>query len=246
LFSTVLVAVAIAVGLGIAPVRAETVDLELVFAADGSGSIDDDELRLQRDGYAAALSDPKVLGAIASGLHGRIAVAYIEWGGPTSQHTIVDWTVIAGPDDAAAFGRALRSAPRAAWGYNSISEAIAYSADLIHGNDIDGDRKVIDVSGDGPQIGGRPLDLVRDSVVAGGVTINALVVANRGGHSGPMGEPLDEHYRNDVIGGLGAFVVVADDERGFTRTLLGKMIREIVDRSPTGVPGRRLAERTER
>ena len=155
-----LVAVAVVWSLGFAPVRAETVDLELVFAADGSGSIDDEELRLQRDGYAAALSDPKVLGAIAGGLHGRIAVAYIEWGGPASQHTIVDWTVIAGPADAAAFGRALRTAPRAAWGYNSISEAIAYSAGLIHGNDIDSDRKVIDVSGDGPQIGGRPLDLV--------------------------------------------------------------------------------------
>lgn len=249
-FSTACLGVLIASTLGVAVVRAETVDLELVFAADGSGSIDDEELRLQREGYATALSDPKVLDAIASGLHGRIAVAYIEWGGPVSQHTIADWTVVAGADDARAFGRALRAAPRAAWGYNSISEAIAYSAELIRGNDIDSDRQVIDVSGDGPQIGGRPLDLIRDSVVAEGVTINALVVANRGVRSGPRGEPLDEHYRNDVIGGVGAFVVVADDERGFTRTLLGKMIREIVDRSPTGAPtgtpARQLAERSGR
>lgn len=222
---------------------AQTVDLELVFAADGSGSIDDDELRLQREGYAAALSNPKVLEAIAGGRHGRIAVAYVEWGAPASQHTIVDWTVIAGPDDAHSFGQALRAAPRAAWGYNSISEAIAYSAALIRSNGIDGDRRVIDVSGDGPQIGGRPLDLIRDSVVAEGVTINALVVANRGVRRGPSGEPLDEHYRNDVIGGIGAFVVVADDARGFTQTLLGKMIREIVDRDPTGDPTRRLAQR---
>lgn len=213
---------------------AEPVDLELVFAADGSGSIDDDELRLQRVGYAEALSDPKVLDAIASGYHQRIAVAYIEWGGPASQHTIVDWTVIAGPDDAKAFGAALVQAPRAAWGYNSISEAIAYSADMIDGNAFEGARKVIDVSGDGPQIGGRSLDLIRDQVVARGVTINGLVVANRGVRRGPMGEPLDDHYRNDVIGGLGAFVVVADEARGFTNTLLGKMIREIVDRRPTG------------
>ena len=151
--------------------------------------------------------------------------------------------MIAGIDDARAFGQALRTAPRAAWGYNSISEAIAYSADLIRSNRIESDRKVIDVSGDGPQIGGRPLDLIRDSVVAEGITINALVVANRGVRSGPRGEPLDEHYRNDVIGGIGAFVVVTDDERGFTRTLLGKMIREIVDRDPTGAPARRFAER---
>lgn len=226
----------------------ESVDLELVFAADGSGSIDDDELRLQREGYATALSDPKVLSAIAGGALGRIAVAYVEWGAPQSQHTIVDWMIIAGPADARAFGEALRTRPRAAWGYNSISEAIAYSADLIRGNDIESDRKVIDISGDGPQIGGRSLDLIRDTVVAEGVTINALVVANRGVRRGPFGEPLDVHYRNDVIGGVGAFVVVADDERGFTQTLLGKMIREIVDRDPTGDPekgrqGRRLAER---
>ncbi|MEQ8813610.1 MAG: DUF1194 domain-containing protein [Thalassobaculum sp.] len=245
-FSTGLLGILAVWSLGVSGVRAETVDLELVFAADGSGSIDDDELRLQRDGYAAALSDPKVLNAIASGSHGRIAVAYVEWGSPASQHTIVDWRVIAGADDARAFGEALRAAPRAAWGYNSISEAIAYSADLIRGNAFDSDRKVIDVSGDGPQIGGRPLDLIRDMVVAEGVTINALVVANRGVRSGPRGEPLDEHYRNDVIGGIGAFVVVADDERGFTQTLLGKMIREIVDANPTGAPARRLAERTGR
>lgn len=222
---------------------AETVDLELVFAADGSGSIDDEELRLQREGYATALSDPKVLEAIAGGTHGRIAVAFVEWGGPASQHTIVDWTVIAGAADARAFGDALRRAPRAAWSYNSISEAIAYSAEMIETNAIESDRKVIDVSGDGPQIGGRPLDLIRDSVVARGVTINGLVVANRGVVARMSGEALEEHYRNDVIGGIGAFVVVADDENGFTRTLLGKMIREIVDRDPTGAPGRRLARR---
>lgn len=242
-FSTGLLGIWIAWSPGISPVRAETVDLELVFASDGSGSIDDEELRLQREGYATALSDPKVLNAIASGKHGRIAVAFVEWGSPASQHTIVDWRVIAGAEDARAFGDALRKAPRAAWGYNSISEAIAYSAALIAGNAIDSDRKVIDVSGDGPQIGGRPLDLIRDAAVDQGITINALVVANRGVRRGPRGEPLEDHYRNDVIGGLGAFVVVADDERGFTRTLLGKMIREIVDADPTGGAGRRLAER---
>ena len=151
--------------------------------------------------------------------------------------------VIAGAQDARSFGDAMRAAPRAAWGYNSISEAIAYSAAMIRGNDIVSYRRVIDVSGDGPQIGGRPLDLIRDSVVAEGVTINALVVANRGVRLGPRGEPLDEHYRHDVIGGICAFVVVANDERGFTQTLLGKMIREIVDRDPTGAPTRRVAQR---
>lgn len=213
---------------------AEAVDLELVFAADGSGSIDDDELRLQREGYALALADRRVLDAIASGVHGRIVVAYIEWGGPSSQHTIVDWMPVASAADARRFGATVRAAPRAARGYNSISEAIAYSAELIRTNGYEGGRKVIDVSGDGPQIGGRPLDFIRDRTVADGITINALVVANRGGYRGPRGEPLEDHYRADVIGGLGAFVVVANETRGFTNTLLGKMIREIVDATPTG------------
>lgn len=220
-----------------APAAARTeVDLELVFASDGSGSIDDEELRFQRQGYAAALSDPRVQDAIAAGPLGRIAVAFVEWGAPSSQHTIVDWTVIAGPEDAAAWGDRLVAAPRAAYGYNSISEAIAYSADLIRTNDYEGARKVIDVSGDGPQIGGRSLDLIRSMTVADGITINGLVVANRNVRTGPSGEPLDEHYRMDVIGGFGAFVVVATEERGFTQTILAKMVREIADSRPTGSP----------
>ena len=219
------------------PAAARTdVDLELVFASDGSGSIDDEELRFQRQGYAAAMADPRVLDAIAAGPLGRIAVAFVEWGAPSSQHTIVDWTVIAGPEDAAAWGARLVAAPRAAYGYNSISEAIAYSADLIRTNDFEGARKVIDVSGDGPQIGGRSLDLIRSMAVADGITINALVVANRNVRTGPSGEPLDEHYRFDVIGGFGAFVVVATEERGFTQTILAKMVREIADSRPTGAP----------
>lgn len=212
------------------------VDLELVFASDGSGSIDDEELRFQRQGYAAAMLDPRVQDAIAAGPLGRIAVAFVEWGAPSSQHTIVDWTVIAGPEDAAAWGERLVDAPRAAYGYNSISEAIAYSADMIRTNDYEGARKVIDVSGDGPQIGGRSLDLIRSMTVADGITINALVVANRNVRTGPSGEPLDEHYRMDVIGGFGAFVVVATEERGFTQTILAKMVREIADSRPTGTP----------
>lgn len=217
------------------------VDLELVFASDGSGSIDDDELRFQRQGYAAALADPRVQNAIAAGPLGRIAVAFVEWGAPESQHTIVDWTEIASREDALAWGARLVAAPRAAYGYNSISEAIAYSANLIRTNGYDGARKVIDLSGDGPQIGGRPLDLIRDLTVADGITINGLVVANRNVRTGPSGEPLDEHYRMDVIGGFGAFVVVATEERGFTQTVLAKMVREIADRRPTGAP-RQLAQ----
>jgi hypothetical protein len=215
------------------------VDLELVLAADGSGSIDDQELRLQRDGYAAAIAHPDVLGAIAAGATGRIAVAYVEWGGADSQHTIVDWTLIDGPDSAEAFAGELRTRPRAARGWNSISGAIDYSADLIRTNDFEGERKVIDVSGDGPQRGGRPVEVARDEAVLDGITINALVIRSPGGgYRGPGGMPLADHYIVSVIGGFGAFVMTADRNETFRKAILAKMIREIADSRPTGpVPG---------
>lgn len=223
--------------------HAETVDLELVFAADGSGSIDDRELHLQRQGYADALRDERVLDAIASGRWGRIAVSYIEWGDALSQHTIVDWSTIATVDDARAFGESLLAAPRQAWGYNSISEAIAFATDRMLENDFEGARLVIDVSGDGPQIGGRPLDWARDRAVDAGITVNALAVKSRGGNrNGPGNMPLEMHYRLDVIGGVGAFVMVADEETSFADVLLAKILREIADARPTGaVPGQRRA-----
>lgn len=220
--------------------HAEPVDLELVFAADGSGSIDDDELHLQRKGYADALIDPRVIEAVTSGRWGKIAVTYIEWGDPSSQHVIVDWSEIAGAEDARAFGEALLQAPRAAWGYNSISEAIAFSTDRILENAFEGTRLVIDVSGDGPQIGGRPIDWARDRAVDAGITVNALAVKSRGGNRpGPGGMPLEMHYRLDIIGGVGAFVMVADEQTPFAEVLLAKIIREIADARPTG-HGRRL------
>ncbi len=219
-----------------APAAAQVaVDLELVLAADGSGSIDDQELQLQREGYAAAITHPDVLGSIAAGSLGRIAVAYVEWGAADSQHTIVDWRMIDGADSAAAFAQELRTRPRAARGWNSISGAIDYSASLIRGNDFEGERKVIDVSGDGPQRGGRPVEVARDEAVLDGITINALVLRSPGGgYRGPGGMPLADHYTISVIGGFGAFVMTADRDESFRRAILAKMIREIADTRPTG------------
>jgi hypothetical protein len=206
----------------------DPVDLELVFAADGSGSIDDEELALQRQGYAAAVTHPKVLNAIRSGYRQAIAVAYVEWGGPHSQHTIVDWTKITDAASAGAFAAKLIAEPRRAESYNSISAAIDYSANLIRINAYEGMRKIIDVSGDGPQIGGRPLAEARAEAVIGGITINALVIDAPGGHlRGPMGEPLVEHYRRDVIGGKGAFVLTARNREHFADAILKKLILEI-------------------
>ena len=214
-------------------VAQQPVDLELVFAADGSGSIDDAEMTLQRAGYAAALAHPKVLAAIRGGYLQRIAVAFVEWAAPESQHTIVDWTVIHDEASARAFGEKLTAAPREAWGSNSISNAIHYSANLIETNGFEGTRKVIDVSGDGPQRNGRPLEFVRQATLLRGITINALVVISEGGgYPGPRGEPLAEHYANDVIGGPGAFMMAADSRAEFADAILKKLILEVAGAAP--------------
>ena len=190
----------------------QAVDLELVLAADGSGSIDDDEFRLQRAGYAAAITNPRVLGAIRSGFLGRIALTYVEWGAPESQATIVDWALIHDEASAHAFAARLLKAPRLVWGYNSISAALDYAAGMIHANDFEGTRKIIDISGDGPQIGGRPIAAARGAAVLAGITINALVIVSAGGgYPGPGGMPLEAHSRRDIIGGAGAG---GDRERG--------------------------------
>ena len=221
------------IGAGLAtPAAAEPVDLELVLAADGSGSIDEVEMRLQRDGYAAAITDPAVLSTIRSGFLGAIAVAYVEWGGAGSQHIIVDWTIVRDAASAEAFAEAVRRRPRRAVGYNSISGAIDFAAAMIRDNDHDGTRKIIDVSGDAGQFGGRPLFLSRNEAVADGITINALAITSRGGRGRAGltgGLTLEDHYRQAVIGGPGAFVITADEDRSFAEAVLQKLILEIAE-----------------
>jgi len=214
------------------------VDLELVLAADGSGSIDDDELRLQREGYGRALMHPRVLESIQFGPTGRIAVAYVEWGAPESQHTIVDWMIVSDLESATKFANALIDAPRAAFGYNSISNALIYSGDLIHDNELESFRKIIDVSADAGNFGGVPIELARDTVVQSGITINGLAIA-RQGSGRPFGAnrgfgTLENYFANAVIGGAGAFVVVAGEELSFAEAVQRKLILEIAYDGPTG------------
>lgn len=208
---------------------AEPVDLELVFAADGSGSIDDDELRLQRKGWADALTSPEVLAGIRDGPSGAIAVAFMEWGGPHSQVLIVDWHVIRDEASANAFAAKLMSAPRGATGYNSISNAIDFSVRLVETNAHDGIRKVIDVSGDGPNIGGRPIESARADALAKGFTINALAIRRPGSGrpGGPGGMPLEDYYGQSVIGGPGSFVEVANETQPFAIAARRKLLTEI-------------------
>lgn len=211
----------------------ERVDLELVLLADASGSIDNVEFALQREGYAAAMADPEVLWAIAhGGALGRIAVAYVEWASAASQDVAVDWMVIDGPAAAAEFGARLRAAPRRSFGSNAIGSALLRGLAMIRENQYDGARQVIDLSADSawnPQ--GPPIAAAREAVTAEGVTINGLAVLCRGACSGrPRFEDLEEQFRGDLIGGPGAFVVTAESGASFMQAVRRKLILEIAAR----------------
>lgn len=224
----------IAAWLGIAGgAAAEPVDLELVFAADGSGSIDDEELAFQRAGYAAAITDPVVLNAIRGGFHQKIAVAYVEWGSAVSQHTIVDWTVIDGPESAQAFADRLVAEPRAAIGWNSISEAVAYSQNMLLTNAQEGTRKIIDVSADSGNYGGRPMAIARAEAAAADITINGLVINKPGSGLPGLGPgSLADYFETQVIVGPGSFVIIAQNREEFADAILKKMLLEVAGTRP--------------
>ena len=154
------------------------VDLELALAVDISGSVDLVEARLQRDGYIAALRHPRVIAAIRSGMFGRIALTYVEWAGETYQRILLDWTLIEDATGAFAFADALAEAPLTSAHWTSLSAAIDHAAPLFEANGFKGVRRVIDISGDGYNNRGRPVETARDAAVAAGITINGLPIVN--------------------------------------------------------------------
>lgn len=213
----------------------QAVDVALVLAADVSRSIDDEEFALQRRGYAAAISDPRVLDAIRSGPHGAIAISFVEWAGESEQKTVVDWAVIGEAADARRFAAAIADAPRSFVGRTAIGSAIDFSRGLIDESGLVADRNVIDVSGDGTSNQGRPVTEARDAALGAGVTINGLAIFNQraaaeGGflalHTNPPGG-LAKYYRDNVIGGSGAFVVPIDDFKTFDEAMIRKLVSEI-------------------
>jgi Protein of unknown function (DUF1194) len=215
----------------------ERVDLLLVLAADVSRSVDQAKFKLQRDGYIAALSDKRVLDAISSGRHQRIAVCFVEWSGVTAQKLLIDWMVIDGPDSARKFGDSLLELPRSFAERTSISGAIDFSMNLLDQAPYQAERRTIDVSGDGTNNSGRDVALARDGAVAKGVTINGLVILSERPmawnpeHTNPPGG-LANYYRNNVIGGPGAFVIVAEDFNSFGQAIVKKLIAEIAELPP--------------
>ena len=204
------------------------VDMELCLAADGSGSIAEDEFQFQRSGYAAAIADPRVLDVVRSGQHATIALALMEWGGAESMNEIVGWTLISDAASAEAFAASLMAAPRLAFGWNSISNAIAFCQEWLDANQFRGARQVIDVSGDAGQRGGIPLPVARQRALDKGITINALALNFRGGGlSGPAGAPLIDHFEQEVIGGPGAFAMEVAESGRFVESLVQKLVLEI-------------------
>jgi Protein of unknown function (DUF1194) len=204
------------------------VDLELVLAVDVSLSMDVEEQALQRGGYVAAFRDPGIIKAIKSGPNGRIAVVYIEWAGPPSQQVVVPWTMISDAASAEAFARRLEAQPISRLRMTSISSALIFSKSEFTRNPFKGLRRVIDVSGDGPNNSGPPVTPIRDELVASGVVINGLPVLLRPSNSGQFElRNLDEYYRDCVVGGPGSFVIPIRERDEFAKAIRQKLILEI-------------------
>ncbi len=228
----------VAAMLAAAPVAAETgkqaVDLELVLAVDVSGSVDSYEAQLQRDGYVQAILDPNILLAIQSGVLGRIAATYIEWAGFDYQRTAVEWTLIHDAGSARAFAMQVARAGIITARRTSISALIDYATPRFGDNGFEGTRLVIDISGDGPNNSGNFVTHARDATVAAGITINGLPILNdRPNQFGyPIMKGLDLYYRECVIGGPGAFIVVAENFEDFAEAIRSKLILEIAGLAP--------------
>ena len=215
-----------------APARAQQVDLLLVLAADVSRSVDHQKFMLQREGYAAAVSNPQVLDAIRSGPHGKIALNFLEWSGVGAQKVVIDWTVIDGPETARRFGDQLVEAPRSFADRTSISGGIEFAMAQLKRSPFQASRRTIDVSGDGTNNAGRDVRIARDEAVAEGVTINGLVILSQTQvpwnpeHTNPPGG-LEKYFRDNVAGGPGSFVVAAEGFELFGKAIIKKMIAEI-------------------
>ena len=215
-----------------ASLAAEQVDLLLVLAVDVSRSIDSEKFQLQREGYAAAITDPRVLEAIKSGRAGRIGLSLLEWSGLTSQRVVIDWMTIGDAESAKSFADRLLEAPRSFADRTSISSAIEFAMIHLARAPFEAARRTIDISGDGTNNSGREVTQARDEAIAQGVTINGLVILSETplawnpDHTNPAGG-LENYYRNNVVGGPGAFVMAAQGFNSFGQAIVKKMIAEV-------------------
>ena len=224
-------AMAAAILAGPATARDVAVDLELVLAVDVSQSVDNFEGQLQRMGYVRALSDERVIDVILSAPFGRIAVTYLEWAGPGLWRTIADWHVIDSAASAREFAGILAQIPVARGQGTSITSVIQHAMGLFDDNGAEGARRVIDISGDGPNNRGGDVSQARDAAVAAGITVNGVAINNFDGSAFTLPD-LDLYYHECVISGPGAFVIAADGFESFADAIRRKLILEIADNAP--------------
>ncbi|MGH2340259.1 DUF1194 domain-containing protein [Segnochrobactraceae bacterium EtOH-i3] len=208
----------------------QEVDVELVLAVDISQSMDEDEQDVQRRGYVSAIVSEEVGQAIQEGLIGRIAVTYVEWGGSDDQRVVAPWHLIDGPAAARAFAEEIRAAPLRTVQRTSISSALAFSSGLFEANGFAGQRRVIDMSGDGPNNQGTHVRLARDMTIARGITINGLPLMLKGPNDWYAVPDLDLYYQDCVIGGPGAFLIPVRSLESFAASIRRKLVLEIAGR----------------
>ncbi len=217
-------------GVTVGPTNA--VDVALVLVGDVSRSIDEGEYKLMKDGYAAALTDARVLAAITGGPYQAIAAAYVEFAGAGEMRTVLEWAVLRDAATVGAFAAKLVDAPRSYVGHTAIGDAVTFARQLLANAGFPGARQVIDVCGDGTNNSGEVLTEARDAAVAAGLTVNGLTIINEHApafmwaHTHPPGG-LTKYYADNVIGGPGAFVLEVHDFAAFGEALTRKLLQEI-------------------
>ncbi|HEY0330696.1 MAG TPA: DUF1194 domain-containing protein [Rhodopseudomonas sp.] len=209
------------------------VDVELVLALDVSYSMDLDELALQREGYAQAIVSKEFLQALKSGPTGKVALAMFEWAASSDQKLIIPWVVIDGPESADAVAAEILKSPIRRASRTSISGAINFAIPLLEENPYHGLRRVIDISGDGPNNNGMPVTLARDAALEKGIIINGLpIMVKEPSYSTMDIDNLDYYYEDCVIGGPGSFVISIKDREKFKEAIHTKLVMEVAGRLP--------------
>jgi hypothetical protein len=212
------------------------VDTELVIAVDVSNSMDPEEQELQREGYIAGITSREFMSALRSGMHGKVAITYFEWAGLYDQRIIMPWRLIDGPESADAVANEIARAPYRRAPRTSIFGALQFAKPLFDASGYGGIRRVIDVSGDGVNNMGPPVTMMRDEVLAAGITINGLpIMLKRPGGYGLYAmrfENLDVYYEDCVIGGPGSFVISIKEREQFKEATRHKLVLEIAGRTP--------------
>jgi hypothetical protein len=210
-----------------------SVDVELILAVDVSYSMDMDELAIQREGYAQAIVSKEFLQALKTGPHGKISVTYFEWAASSDQKIIIPWRVIDGPETADAVANEIMKTPIRRASRTSISGAINFAMPLFDENPYRGLRRVIDISGDGPNNNGAPVTIARDAAVEKGIVINGLpIMVKEPSYSTMDIDNLDFYYEDCVIGGPGSFVVTIKDRDKFKEAIRTKLLLEVAGRTP--------------